>query len=403
MVPRDAVVCLAALAAAVAACAPEPVGIAAGACGAFRGRSRMAVALNAYYLQEEATRALRSGASLAPHVEEVLVKARQLGVTILRTNGFNDGREQVGDSAMQVAPLTYDETAMRGLDLVLVRAETYGVRLVLPLGNYWDDYGGARRYVEWAGLPDPREGDPRFFTDRAVVDHYREHVRWLLSRVNTFDGVPYREHPAVLAFELLNEPRGAGLDAAGAEMRAWVDEIAHEVKALAPDKLVGTGEEGFDVPGSPYDAAFWRDAAPRALFAAGSSYVLNTASPWVDYGSVQLYPDAWGIRSDLTVSAGLRWIMAHVRAAGELGKPVLVSEFGLRADGPLDLDERRAAYEAWLASAAAAGAVAAAPWGFAYDDRPAAWDPHTFYLRDGTAPDDPVNSYADLILSASCE
>jgi len=37
---------------------------------------------------------------------------------------------------------------------------------------------------------------------------------------------------------------------------------------------------------------------------------------------------------------------------------------------------------------------------FAYDSRPDEWDFHTFYFRDGTAPDDPRNRYADIILKA---
>ena len=53
---------------------------------------------------------------------------------------------------MQVAPGVYDEVALRGLDLVLARAHVHGVRLVLPLANRWDAYGGQRQYVAWAGL-----------------------------------------------------------------------------------------------------------------------------------------------------------------------------------------------------------------------------------------------------------
>lgn len=382
-------------------CAPDPDGVSLDQCGPAATAPAFAVALNAYYLQEEAARALRAGSNESGRIDEVFSKARQLGVTVVRTNGFNDGADKIGDSAIQIAPLIYDETALRGLDLVLARARAYGIKLVLPLGNYWDDYGGARRYVEWATLPDPRQGDPRFFTERTVVDLYREHIRRLLLRVNTIDGLSYAGHPAILAFELLNEPRGAGLDRSGAQMRTWVDELAQHVKTLAPTKLVGTGEEGFDLPGTSYEPVFWNAAAPLDLFAGGSSYVLNTGSPWVDYGSVQLYPEEWGFRSESIASAGVRWIAEHARIARNLGKPVLVSEFGLRNDGPLTLTERRDTYRAWLGCASRSGAIGAAPWLFAYDARPATWDPYTFYLRSGTTIADPVNSYGDIIAAAA--
>ncbi|MFL5272546.1 MAG: cellulase family glycosylhydrolase [Anaeromyxobacteraceae bacterium] len=338
-----------------------------------------AVAVNAYYLQEEAARALRLGRGDAPVVDEVLRKAAALGASFVRTNGFNDDPAKAGDSAIQVAPLSYDEAALRGLDLVLARAHAHGVRLVLPLGNYWDDYGGARQYVAWAGLPSPRRGDARFFTDPGVVRHYRAHVAGLLSRVNTFDGLRYGEHPAVLAWELLNEPRGDGLDAAGAAMRAWVDELGAAVKALAPGHLVGTGEEGLDAP--------------------GSRFARNTASPWVDYGSVHLFPEPWGVAPGATAGFGTAFIARRGAEARAAGKPLLVGELGLRNDG-LPLEARRETYRRWLECARRAGAGAAI-WLFANDGRPDAWDPYTFRWIDGTAPADPANRYADLVQEAA--
>ena len=90
----------------------------------------------------------------------------------------------------------------------------------------------------------------------------------LLSRVNTYDGLRYGEHPAVHAWELLNEPRASRLDREGRALRSWVDEVGAVVKAHAPMHLVGTGEEGF-----------------------GPSFGLNTASPFVDLASVHFYPE----------------------------------------------------------------------------------------------------------------
>lgn len=360
-----------------------------------------AVVLNAYYLQEEAARDLRKGLTESPAVEETLAKAAALGAWAVRTNGFNDAEEKQGDSAIQLAPGVYDETSLRGLDLVLTRAAAHGVKLVLPLGNYWNAYGGARRYVGWAGLPSPVEGDPRFFTERAVIEHYKAHVTRLLSRVNTFDGLRYGEHPAVLAWELLNEPRGTGLDAEGAAMRAWVDEVAAVVKAQAPRHLVGTGEEGFDTTTEGYDARFWSGTAPASLFAVGTSFRRNTASPFIDFGTVHFYPESWGVPTERTAEAGAHWFSEHAAIARELGKPLLIGEFALRNDGGFPLEERRAMYRGWFHCAWRTGAGASAPWMFANDARPDAWDAFTFYYRDGTQPSDPGNRYADLVMEAA--
>jgi len=335
------------------------------------------VALNAYYLQEEAARAIRAGEPTSLVLEVVLVKASALGVTVLRTWAFNDDPRKTGDSAIQVAPLEYDEVALRGLDLVLTRAFAYGIQLVLPLGNYWNDYGGAKQYVAWAGLPQPVEGDPRFFTDRSVVDHYREHIRRLLTRVNTFDGWRYGEHPAVLAWEILNEPRNRGLDAGGDALRAWIDEIGAQVKSLSPATLVGTGEEGFE----PFQR--------------------NVESAAVDFGSVHFFPESWNLPPGEIASSGARWIEEHAALTRGSNKPLIFGEFALRNDGAFALAERRAMYRGWFTCAARSGLAGAAPWLFSYDGRPNEWDRHTFYFRDGSAPADPRNRYADIVIEAA--
>ncbi len=360
-----------------------------------------AVLLNAYYLQEEATRDLRRGRTESPVLEETLAKASALGAWGLRTSGFNDAPDKHGDSTLQLAPGVYDELSFRGLDLVLARARYHGVKLVLTLGNFWDEYGGTRQYVAWAGLPSPREGDPRFFTEREVIGHYKQYVIHLLSRVNTVDGIRYGEHPAVLGWELLNEPRGTGLDRRGEAMRAWVDEVASVVKAHAPSHLVGTGEEGFDVSREGYDASLWEGLPAAWLFEASSSFRRNTASPFIDFGSAHFYPELWGIPHDATAQVGARWISDHTALAGALGKPLFLGEFGLRNLGGFPLEERRALYRGWLRCAWRAGAGGIAPWMFSYDTRPDTWDDFTFYFRDATAPEDPRNRYADLVIEAA--
>jgi mannan endo-1,4-beta-mannosidase len=340
------------------------------------------VALNSFYLQEEAARAIRRGDSADPVTEEIFAKARALGVPVIRTWGFNDAPEKAGDSAIQIGPLQYDETALRGLDLVLARASARGIQLILPLGNYWNDYGGARQYVAWAGLPRPTEGDPRFFTERTVIELYKQHLRNLLNRINTMDGLRYGDHPAVLAWELLNEPRSRGLDGQGDALRAWIDEIGAHLKSLSPAKPIGTGEEGFE---SSYMDHFRK----------------NLESNYVDFGSIHYFPETWSVSVDQAARAGAHWIYEHANQARQLGKPLVLGEFGLRNHGHFGLAERRAMYRGWLICAHKTGLAGVAPWVFANDARPDDWDMHTFYFRDGTDPRDPRNRYADLISEAA--
>lgn len=359
------------------------------------------VMLNAYYLQEEAARSLRAGLTESAVVEEVLAKSSAMGVFALRTNAFNDAAEKSGDSAIQLTPLTYDEVSFRALDLVLTRAQFHGVKLILPLGNYWDAYGGARRYVQWHGLADAKEGDPRFFTEGVVVEHYATHVANVLDRVNTFDGIRYGEHPAVWGWELLNEPRGVGLDRDGEALRAWVDRVGQVIRERAPGQLIGTGEEGLEPSDDGYERGFFREFAPTLLSTPGSSFRRNTSSPYIDFASVHLYPEAWNVPEGEVARMGAKWIWQHAQVARELGKPLLVGEFALRNEEGFPLEVRKEIYRGWFRCGARTGVAGNGPWLFVNDARPDGWDDYSFYFRDGTAPGDPQNRYADVVIEAA--
>lgn len=335
------------------------------------------VGVNAYFLLEETTRALRRGERESAVLEEILGEASRLGLRVVRAHAFNDDVRKVGDSALQSSPGQYDPIALGALDLMLTRAHAHGIQLVLPLANHWDDYGGARQYVAWADLPEPVQGDPRFYTDARVRALYEAHVRALLGRVNPLDGIPYASHPAVLAWELLNEPRGTLIGDEGQALAGWVQDMGALVRSLAPGHLVGSGEEGHEEP--------------------GMSFSRNTAAPAMDMGSIHLYPDAWGMDALDAAAFGARWISERAETARRLGKPLLVGEFAIKESDELGPDERRAIYRGWLTCAERSGVAGAMPWLFTDDGRPQDWDPFSFRWRNGSEPSAPDNLFVDLL------
>lgn len=377
-------------------------------------RGRAPLLLNAFYLPEEAARAVRRGE--APHVvDEVFRKARALGASLVRIAAYNHAPEKRGDSALRWGPRLTDPVAFRGLDVVLHRAAEHGLGLVLTLGNQWDALGGVAPYVAWAGLPAARSEDPRFFTHATVRELYVEHARSLLQRRNTVDGAHYAEHPALAGIELLNEPRGRGLDAHGHAVRAWVDELARRLRAELPRRVwIATGEEGLDVSLDGRDAAFWTEARGRWLFeprdlvdpdgepalSHTTSFRANVRSPFVDVASVHVYPEDWGVPSALVAEAGERFLRESAALAAAHGKRLYVAELGVRSHAPardgepvpaLPLDERRRIVRRWLDVAGELGAIAAGPWLFAYDARPESWDRYHHRLVDGLVEDAPEN------------
>ena len=339
--------------------------------------------VNAYYLQEEATRSLRRGE--APHtVDEVFRKAKRLGATVVRTNAYNGAHEKRGDSAIRWSPGEVDELAFRGLDLVLARAVRHGLRLVLVLGNQWDELGGARTFVTWANLPAPQSADARFFTDARVVALYEAHVDETLQRISSVDGQRLGEHPAVVGWEVLNEARGIGLERSGHTMRDWTDRMARRVRRQTRDDAwVGSGEEGFDVSMEGRAKLFWFASGASWIFRTRNSFALNARSPFLNVASVHLYPEDWGVRMGLVEEAGVRMLRESAAIARAHGKPLFVGEMGVRNDGKIPIHARREIIRAWLRVAEEEGAWGAGAWMLSYDARPVHWDAYQFYVRDG--------------------
>lgn len=81
-------------------------------------------------------------------VDEVQEEMAAMGMTVLRTWAFNDGSSQW--NALQTSPGVYQEYVFQGLDYVLFKADLEGLRVILPLVNNWDDYGGMNQYVDWS-------------------------------------------------------------------------------------------------------------------------------------------------------------------------------------------------------------------------------------------------------------
>jgi mannan endo-1,4-beta-mannosidase len=358
--------------------------------------------VNAFYLQEEATRALRRG---EPHrvVDEVLAKAKRLGATLIRLHANHADENKRGDSAMRLGPSENDELAWRGLDHVLARAEAHDLRVVLVLGNQWDELGGARTYLRWAGVCDPRSADGRFFTHAATIALFESHVAQTLERCSSLDGRRYGAHPAIAGWEILNEPRGEGLDASGHAVREWLDRIARLVRErAAPTQWITSGEEGLDVTSEGRDAAFWREARASWLFRARTSFALNARSPWIDHPSVHLYPETWGVAPVLLGAAGERMLRESAAMARAHGKRLFVGELGLRrsvAQGAriASLATRQDIVRRWLDVAGELDAVAVGPWMLAHDARPPSWDDYQFYVRDGLPLDHDDNGIAPTI------
>ena len=93
---------------------------------------------NCYYLAYSS--GAESGSYEHDWVAEVLREATSLKLNVLRVWAFQDQWWQK-DRALQTSPVEYNEKFLVGLDTLISQAAELGIRLLLCLTNYWEDYG----------------------------------------------------------------------------------------------------------------------------------------------------------------------------------------------------------------------------------------------------------------------
>jgi hypothetical protein len=267
----------------------------------------------------------------------------ETGITVIRMWGFYDGfdcgysQHDSSENVIQTSPGVYNEDALRDLDRVIAKGKERGIRFIIPFVNYWDELGGICQYNTWAGASNPSTNMEFFISNSQTQRWFRDYISMLLNRVNTVTGVAYKDEPAIFAWQIMNEGRNTGQDPR--ILRDWYRDIARYIKSIDPNHMVSTGEEGFD-EGTPSEYSVGEYSNTYVLRAnEGTSYIMNTAIPEIDFGSAHWYPSEFGFGSSVNgdmLRAQRAWLVDHQRIAEDLGKPFYIGEFGLPAWG----DER---------------------------------------------------------------
>ena len=242
---------------------------------------------------------------------------------------------QYWDDAQKAPVLNDGANGLERLDRAIARAGERGIRLILTLTNNWQDFGGMPCYAHWFGI-DPRNKN-QFYTDERCKQAYRNYVEQIVNRRNTITGRLYRDDPAILAWELANEPRcenNGGVET----LLGWVDEMSGLIKGLDANHLIAVGDEG-------YFRRQW--AGSHALYNGGYGVSCEEllGIPQIDFGTLHLYPQIMAKEED-PAEFGLRWIREHLEAGQRASKPMLLEEYGAIANN----QERDAIFDAWLRS-----------------------------------------------------
>ncbi|KAJ4793770.1 hypothetical protein LUZ62_045016 [Rhynchospora pubera] len=305
---------------------------------------------NAYWLMYMA-----SDPSDRSKVSDTFEEASRLGVNVIRTWAFSDG----GNRPLQVSPGSYNEQMFKGLDFVISEVKKHGIYLILSLVNNWDGFGGKKQYVQWArDKGHYLNSDDDFFTDDIVKQYYKNHIKAVLTRVNSITGLMYKDDPSIFAWELINEPRCQN-DLSGRILQNWITEMTNYVKSIDNKHLLEIGLEGFYGESVPERKQF------NPGYEVGTDFISNNKIQGVDFANIHAYPDQWisGSNDEAQLKFTKNWLESHIQDAAALGKPLMFTEFGKssRSSG-YNVSVRdsflRTIYDAIYASARAGGACA---------------------------------------------
>jgi len=262
---------------------------------------------------------------------------KEMGIDNLRILVGSDGERGVRtkvEPTLQEAPGVYNDTILAGLDYLLQEMGKRGMVAVLYLNNSWEWSGGYGFYLEHAGegkQPRPDDvGYPAFMeamakyaTNEKAHQLFYDHVKFILSRTNRYTGLAYKDDPAIMSWQIGNEPRAFSREALPA-FEKWLAEASALIRSLDPNHLISIGSEG--AWGCENDFGVWERIC---------------SDKNVDYCNIHLWPYNWGWAKQDSLIENLPrakantkdYIDRHLQICEKIKKPLVMEEFGYPRDG----------------------------------------------------------------------
>ena len=163
-------------------------------------------------------------------IRDALTAIKHMGGKVVRlyTPSVRKAKDDPGIIRHVNGPGIFDEEAFKAYDKVLQVANEIGVRVIIPFVDNWWWWGGVADYARFSGKP-----KEAFWTDSVVIVDFKKTIAFMVNRVNTYTGVPFKEDKALLGWETGNELEVGTY--------AWTQEIAAYVKGLDKNHLLIEG------------------------------------------------------------------------------------------------------------------------------------------------------------------
>ena len=266
-----------------------------------------------------------------------LDEMKRMGIDNLRILVGADGERGFKtkvEPTLQVAPGVYNDTILAGLDYLLMEMGKRHMVAVLYLNNSWEWSGGYGYYLEQAGCgkaPRPNEAGyqaymefvTQYATNEKAHQLFYDYVRFIVSRTNRYTNKKYVDDPAIMSWQIGNEPRAFSKEALPA-FEKWLSEASGLIRSLDPNHLISIGSEGAWGCEMDYDC-----------------YQRICADKNIDYCNVHLWPYNWGWAKRDSLAENLpracensqEYIDKHLAICEQLHKPLVMEEFGYPRDG----------------------------------------------------------------------
>ncbi len=180
-------------------------------------------------------------------VQTALATVADMGETVVRciTCGVSTGNPFSVEPSLGV----FNPTALKHIDYFVAQAQKYGIRLDIPLTSNWDYYmGGYRSFISWLGLAPHIKCYSEacatiFYTNPRAIAAFERYISVLLNHVNAYTGVPNKDNPTIMSWEIGNE-LAVGSDGPAVYTK-WTSTIAAYIKSIASKQLVMDGSQNF--------------------------------------------------------------------------------------------------------------------------------------------------------------
>jgi len=318
------------------------------------------------------------------------------GIYVLRVlagaegSGLVNGVQRVGPP-LQPEKGKFDKKVIESLDVLLYEMGKRNMKAVLYLSNNWEWSGGFLQYLRWNDqIPDSvfrrklkwdemRDYVSKFYTCSSCKDDYLKQVTYILSHTNKFSKKRYVDDPAIMAWELANEPRPMRPSSNDA-YKQWISNVAGVIKSKDHNHLVTTGNEG---EMGMENMQLFEDIH---------------ADKNIDYLTIHIWPKNWSWFTDTSIAKDFsrvisnseNYIAKHVAIAEKLQKPLVLEEFGLPRNNQLfDINSNTSLrdnyynkiFSIWQKSKSSKGVIGGASfWAFGGIARP---HPNQVFWKEG--------------------